>query len=224
MVSEREPTAEKQLLNLIEKPKAENIQQRTFRRKGLSLFSLGALKGRWSFFKKQSRNSSALKRRPLDIKRINNILKFAVFVLAVYLATSFTISGLKLEKMPEAAFKTTALEEMEIIEPSSLLKKRNYYLERVRIRDIFNPLPTVTEANGAAGQKRKDISKISEAAKDLKLVGISWSDNPDAMIEDTNRKKVFFLKNGEMLNDIKIQAIFKDRVVLSYQGEELLLR
>jgi type II secretory pathway component PulC len=56
-------------------------------------------------------------------------------------------------------------------------------------------------------------------------VGIAWSNDPDAMIEDTKTHRTFFLKKGQTIDEeIKVQAIFKDRVVLSYKGEEIELR
>ena len=223
MASEREPTPEKQLLNLIEKPKPSNIQQAIIRRKGFSLFSFGALKGRFSFFKKKTKDVLADKREPFDIKGINGILRFCVFILAVYFVTSFITSALNLEKEPALALKTKVFEQGITARTPSLLKKMSYYLEKVRARDIFNPLAKTTELDEAGGQGRS-ISKIAKAAKDLKLVGISWSDDPDVMLEDAKLKKVHFLKKGEMIGNIKIEAIFKDRVVLSCEGEELVLR
>jgi type II secretory pathway component PulC len=68
-------------------------------------------------------------------------------------------------------------------------------------------------------------SRIIEATQNLKLVGISWSNDPDVMIEDTQNHRTLFLKKGRLINnEIKVEAIFKDKVVLSYQGEEIELR
>ena len=101
----------------------------------------------------------------------------------------------------------------------SALKVASYYLEKIRARDIFK-----------IGSKKKEeeikvpSSKIIDATQNLKLVGISWSGDPDAMIEDTKALRTFFVKRGQMIGEVKVQAIFKDRVVLSYEGEELELR
>ena len=224
MAAEREPTPEKQLLNLIEEPKLSSIQQAAIKRGGFSLFSLGAFKGRFSFFEKNIKSLLSLKREPSDIKRINRLLRFCVFILVVYFVTSFIISTLNLEKEPVLVLKTEVSEQAEIAKLSSPLKKLSYYLEEVRTRDIFNPLPKIIEADGVGGRKRKVSAKIAEAAKDLKLTGISWSDDPDVFIEDIKSKRVYFLKKGEMIGKIKIEAIFRDKVVLSYEGEELTLR
>ena len=99
-------------------------------------------------------------------------------------------------------------------------KTAAYYFEKVAQRDIFKmgpkPLPT---------EKQKVVSPVvTEATKNLKLVGISWSDNPDAMIEDTQAKRTFFLKRGQKIGKMKIQAIFRDKVILSYEDEEVILK
>jgi type II secretory pathway component PulC len=66
---------------------------------------------------------------------------------------------------------------------------------------------------------------VVEATKHLRLVGISWSDDPDIMIEDTKTQRTLFLKKGKLIdNEIKVQAVFKDKVILSYNGEEIELR
>ena len=224
MVSEREPAPEKQLLNLIEKPEPGNIQKAVIRRTGFSFFSWGAFKGRISFFKKKTEGLLSLKREPLDIKRINSALYISVFILAVYFAASFTISAFNLEKRSRLNLKTRVFKQGAILKTASFLKKLSYYLEKVRVRDVFNPLLTVKEPDETTGGKLRSVSKITEAAGSLKLVGIAWRDDPDVLIEDTKLNKVYILKRGEKIGKVKIEAVFKDKVVLSYEGEELTLR
>ncbi|MCK4519859.1 MAG: hypothetical protein KAT96_01675 [Candidatus Omnitrophica bacterium] len=224
MVSERKPAPEKQLLNLIERPEPSNIQQTAIKRAGFSLFSWGTLKGRYSFFKKNIEVFLSFKREPLDIKRINEVLYFSVFILAVYFTTSFTISALNLEKRSTLNLKIKVAKQGAILTASSSLKKLSYYLEKARVRDIFNPLLTVKESGETTGEKRRPALKITEAARNLKLVGISWRDDPDVLIKDTKLNKVYILKKGEMIGKVKIETVFKDKVVLSYEGEELTLR
>ena len=67
-------------------------------------------------------------------------------------------------------------------------------------------------------------SKVADATQDLKLVGISWSNDPIAMIEDSKALRTFFVTRGQMIGEVRVQAIFKDKVVLSYGGEEIELR
>lgn len=224
MASEREPAPEKQLLNLIENPESGSVQQAVIRRAGFSLFSWGAFKGRFFFFKEKLKNLLSLRREPLDIKKINGILCLGIFILAVYFVTSFTVSLLSLEKNSNLSLKIKASNQDRILEAFSPLKKLAYYLEMVRGRNIFIPQTGETEIDEEGIRRLKQVSRISEKSEGLKLVGISWKDDPDVMIEDTKSKRVYFLKKGETINGIKIEAIFKDKVVLNYEGEELILR
>ncbi|MFC1624042.1 hypothetical protein ACFL28_01805 [Candidatus Omnitrophota bacterium] len=220
MVSERELTPEKQLLGLIEKPKSSKAAVR----KGLSLFSFGAFKGRLSFFVKNIRNLSTFKGEVVDIKGINSVLRFCVFVLAAYFATTFTVSALNLKKAPVVEVETKVSTQDETIKTPSPLKKLSFYVENIGERDIFSLIEKEEESDGVLGQAWKSNKKIAEAAKNLKLVGISWSRDPDAMIEDAGLGRVFIVKKGENIGIIKIEAIFKDKVVLGYEGEELELK
>lgn len=227
MVAEKEFTPEKQLLNLIEKPQPKDIYQAVIRRKGFSFFSLGAFKGRLSFFKKTWKGFLSGKKIPpmrLDIKRINKLLRFCVFILAVYFVSNFTILALNLEKSATLSLKTKVSKQDVTVKIPAPLKNVSYYLEIVRARDIFNPLTKAAKADEAGERGRRVDLKIAEAAKDLKLRGISWSSDPDAIIEDTRLNKSYFLKKGEIISGIKIEAIFKNKVVLSYEGEELELK
>jgi type II secretory pathway component PulC len=56
-------------------------------------------------------------------------------------------------------------------------------------------------------------------------VGISWSADPDVMIEDGKTQRTIFLKKGQLVdNEIRVEAVFKDKVILSYKGEEIELK
>jgi hypothetical protein len=49
----------------------------------------------------------------------------------------------------------------------------------------------------------------------LKLVGILWSDNPQAMVENTVDQKTLLLSVGDQVSRLTVKAITKDKVVLS---------
>jgi type II secretory pathway component PulC len=97
----------------------------------------------------------------------------------------------------------------------------------VRGRDIFNPLTEEKiEAVSMTDEQAVAKSKIAEAQETLTLVGIAVSKTgePDAMIKDIQLDKVYFLKRGEKIKDFTVEAIFKNSVVLSYEGQELILK
>jgi hypothetical protein len=226
----RHPPPEKQLLNLIEQGKqGKDIQPGTRARKFglLSLFSIGGLKGRYSFYKNKPHQSLDVQPGALNIKGLNRILELAVLGLAVYLISNFAIAARNLRQLPQLDIKVPTAAEQQTVEVPSLLKKLPYYLEVARARDMFNPVTKekIEEAQ-LTEEEIKAKSKIEETQAVLSLtgIGVSATGEPDAMIKDSERDKVYFLKRGDTVRDFKVEAIFKDSVVLSYEGKELILK
>jgi len=225
MEQERPHTPEKQLLKLIEDSQEEHLSRKEIQQKGLRLFSLAALKGRLSFLSEKLKGGLTLKRAPLDIGGINQILKWCLVGLSFYLGGSFLMAMSHVEKTPDFDLDRSR-PPVEIPEEISLLKKPSYYLEKPRSRDIFRfgEFNEMSQEEVAPPGGRSS-SKIEEAVTLLRLVGIGWSDDPDVMIEDTGIKQIYFLKRGQWIEGkIKVEAIFKDRVILSFEGEEAELR
>lgn len=228
MAPERPLTPEKQLLNLIENPKAKNANPlglSGMKQHSLSLLSLGAWLGRVSFSRERFKKwLNGLKRRQLDVKALNKALSVCVAILALYFAGTCALGIVNTKKLPVFKFEFSAKESGDVFQEGSFLKAASYYLEKVRQRDIFQLGPKKTEDTKEEAVQSGPSGEILEATQHLKLVGISWSNDPDAMLEDTKALKTFFVKRGQMIGDVRVQAIFKDKVVLSYRGEETELR
>ena len=144
-----------------------------------------------------------------------------IAVLAFYFAADLFFSVESFRKVPESKMKMQEIAQPPEVEDASFLKKAAaYYLEQVGKRNIFK-----MGRDPVKGVSKKVISvKLSELSKSLRLVGVSWSENPDVMIEDTRAMRTFFVKRGEMVGELRVEAIFKDRVILSYAGEEIELK
>ena len=215
------PTPEKQLLKLIEEPKAEVIAKETIKRKSFSLFSFGAFKGRIAFFKDSFKggfkfDGAALS---LDLKFINRILGAGAVVLIGYFIMTLVKSELLLKKLPDLTFEYQPSAGGSSLPEASMSKTLSYYLEKITSRNVFRvSTDTVVKTTE---EKKGPSSAIVEATKDFSLVGISWSDDPDAMIEDTKSQRTYFVKRGQLIGEIKVEAIYRDKVLLSYKGEEL---
>ena len=226
MAQDRSLTPEKQLLKIIESSKSgssRGVYAQSSRRHGMSWLNFGAWLGRISFFKvKLERFSNGLSLEQLDVKTTNRILGFAIFLLALYFTGSSIAAFLRLNQLPHLEANTPAAKtELSFPEPEGLKKSSSYYLDKVRERDIFS-----MGAKKAAQDKEPQgpSAKLLEIAANLKLVGISWSNDPDAMIEDIKNTKTYFVKRGDMVADTKVQAIFRDKVILSLSGEEIELK
>jgi hypothetical protein len=110
----------------------------------------------------------------------------------------------------------------DTIEP---LKEMSFYLQKVTSRNIFREGRREAKAAVSDGPAVDPDAEANAAIQGLSLVGISWSSNPDAIIEDKANSRTFFVKRGQMVGDVvKVEAIFKDHVVLSYEDKEFELR
>lgn len=224
MPDEHPSTPEKELLNFIEEKKAPaSLKARSSLRRGKSFLSFAGIRARFAYAAEKFKNIS-FKRLVVDIQAINTILLIAVIILAVGFVFDFTSSLLGMNNDIEEAFAVeqgaSSFQFGEVV----TLKNSSSYLEKARKRDIFK-IATEEPVMAAAVEKVPEKPKeILTKTKDLKLVGISWSNDPDAMIEDTRSKRTFFVKRGGYVNDVKVEAIFRDKVILSYEGEEVELK
>lgn len=224
-------TPERQLLNLIEEPQGQKtvFKSELIKRKGLSLFSPGAWLGRVSFFNLKFKDwfKPGAFRKP-DIKLVNSLLGLFAFLLGGYLIFAFSASSAALKK-GLSGIETGSSEANRAgtsAVKASILKAASYYLEKARGRDIFQMVSDEEPRSKAVVRSGPVSQRITELTKNLRLVGISWSADPDVMIEDTNTQRTFFLKKGQIIESInvKVEAVFKDKVVLTYEGEEAELR
>ena len=109
------------------------------------------------------------------------------------------------------------------------LKPLADYLKVVEKRSLFLPAPLPKPEKPVVQKEPPPLQKppppdplkiLRERVKSLKLVGISWGERPTAMIEDTVTKETSFIRVGEVINEVEVKAILKDRAILSYGGAE----
>ncbi len=142
------------------------------------------------------------------------------------------MSIIKLKEIPE--FVTKGSRSSAKI-PESVLSNRRIsdYLEGPRSRNIFRfgDLPEVEEkqkevVSEVAPPEEEVYTKAELLVQNLSLVGIGWSDDPDVMISNVESGKTYFLKRGQRISGlIKVEAIFQDKVILTYDnGKEMELR
>lgn len=218
-------TPEKQLLNLIEKPMSRgSLNAAAIKYHGLSWLSMGGLRGRFAFLKNKFKIFDLKSLRQLDIRLLNKILKFSLAALVTCFIVNLSLSTTNLKKELNFEIKVEKLAEAGgAAKTSSILKSASYYLDRAKEKDIFRK--GMKKIMTAAGVTKTPSQRIMEATANYRLVGISWSENPDVMIEDTKTQRTFFLKRGQVIeNDIMLKDVFKDRVILGFAGEEVELR
>ncbi|MEA3346857.1 MAG: hypothetical protein U9Q21_02070 [Candidatus Auribacterota bacterium] len=231
MAQKRPFTPEKQLLKLIEDQNTagdSKAKLKKIRPHRIGIFSLGWWISRFSFLKER------LKRWPIrrktvqpDVKTINRALALLVFVLliySIYFVNNQYTSIINLKKLPRLDIESEGGEPLKESSTvlSSLREAVSYYLEKAGDRDIFKMgMKPAAEAKEVTGEPS---SRVIQATQDLGLVGISWSGDPDAMVEDKKALKTFFVKEGDMIGKVKVEAIFRDKLILSFEGERTELK
>ncbi|MBN3040985.1 MAG: hypothetical protein JW867_07640 [Candidatus Omnitrophica bacterium] len=228
MTEEKKSTPESELLKFIEDKQVQpRIKARATAQKGKSFVSLGGAKGRASFFKASFKNFS-IKKIAFNVKILNFLLLIILALLAVLMVYDILSSILGMKGEVAGAFEVDKRpQDFQLFQDLGELENKSHYLEKARKRDIFKIVSKASLVSVDPGsEKGPDIGPkpIVLKMQNLKLVGISWSNDPDAMIEDTQMKKTFFLKRGDLFNELKVEAIFKNKVILSYLGEEAELK
>ena len=151
----------------------------------------------------------------LNLKTLNLLLLAGVIFLAVRFVTIVSTS---VKKLGTVNFSVTQEPARADMKDKSALGGLADYLAKVKKRNIFemgmNKKPENLIEAGPS-------SKAVEATQNLRLVGISWSDSPDAMIEDIKSLKTFFVKKDQMIGEVKVETITKEKVILRY-GQELI--
>ena len=155
--------------------------------------------------------------KALTIKNLNRLLILGALICLVVLGFQI-MSGFSLLRS-HSNFEVSsrgASSPVSLFSPE--IKSLSYYLDQINARNVFRPYEgKVTE--GPAGLSKK-FSKF-------KLVGIAWLDLPETatvMIENTESKETFFLQKGEKLDDVTVKTIYTDRVVFSYENEEITIK
>ncbi len=224
---EKSVTPEKQLLNLIEDPKAEKLNQRKIRQISFNFFTLDALRGRFSFLGERIKLNLTPGRIALDLKGVNAILKVVTGILSLGVVWAVVNTVINLDRLPDFGLETSRTANGSERLPDQP-RKIDSYLERVRERNVFQFGGVAVPVVAVEPDPQEEVmppSLADDLAKNIRLVGIGWSDEPDVMIEDTVTKKVYFLKRGDWIDGkIKISAILQDRVILSLDDREMELK
>lgn len=101
------------------------------------------------------------------------------------------------------------------------LRSLGDYLAGVLQRDPFTGLAPLSAARTPAPTARH---RLEEIAKGLVVVGIDRGPNPVALVEDTQAERTSVFKAGDSIHGATVKEITQEGVLLSYEGQEYLLR
>jgi hypothetical protein len=102
------------------------------------------------------------------------------------------------------------------------------YVQEIKGRNMFAlTASTSTTTQAATPQETKDQaiqSVLQDLITNYKVVGIIWSEVPQAIIEDVPGGRTFTVNRGSMVKVARVKDILKDRVILSYDDKDIELR
>ncbi len=155
-----------------------------------------------------------------EIKLINYVLQACILILLVYLVSTVTFYKTDFTRKLNSIFQPKPASAKSGSGDNSLLKETGYYLNKAKTRDIF-AMGAVPELE-VKETKKEETEELMAITANLKVVGISWSENPDVIIEDTKLKTTYFLRTGQIFKEsLKVREILKDKVILLYNESEI---
>ena len=153
-------------------------------------------------------------------KTVNTTLAIAlvcITIIVIYVAISersrvAVIAG-RVSKIPAGPVRTKAIETF---------KPMSFYLSELEKREIFQPASTAKSLKEAAPEKVA-LDKLKVMAADFTLQGISWGQNPKAMVKSAKEDKMYFLGEGQTIGvtGVKMKAIYRNKIVVSYEEAEM---
>ena len=158
-------------------------------------------------------------RNQLNVRTLNFVLFFAASFITLYYVNSIFLSLARINNIDLEKFVKKQDGILSPAKDAPALNPLAFYMEGMKKRDIFRMGDKISQADADAIS-----SQAAEAARTLKLVGISWSDSPDVMIEDTRISKTYFVKKGQLVGELIVEEIYKDKVVLRLGAETFELR
>ncbi|MBI3602295.1 MAG: hypothetical protein HY209_05320 [Candidatus Omnitrophica bacterium] len=155
-----------------------------------------------------------------SIAELNRILWIATAVCAVILIVELYWGFFLLNKKMDFSEEVkTSSHQQETNLPQ--VKDVKYYIDSLGNRNIFKPYD-IELGKAAVGEPN-----LARLLSKYKLVGVAWLDLPESasiMVEDTRTKATHFLKTGEQLEGVTVKTIYTDRVVFSYENEEITIK
>ena len=207
-------SSDEKLLKLIEGSVAAK-QQRRF---GMAIPSAAGLKINKFSFKKP--DFKQLLKFRFDLSALNKITFGAAAVLTLVFFYNL-ISGSK-KVNADLFFASSRLKD--VVPAESQTDKKGFlsaaeYLSGIERRNIFLA-PGQKPAEEIKAKEMQTV-KIEEMLKDLKLVGIIWSDNPEAIIESALDGRTSLVKKGDSAGSskAKVKEVTRNSVVLEIESE-----
>ncbi len=205
-------TPEEKLLRIIESP---GEAPRNLPRARMDIHTSGLFLKTWLA---HSRNRF---KKTITLRAVNQAILALCALTTLYLVFDF-LMGMPNSSMIQRLEKTAKKAgvgniSIEALNPLSL------YLNEVSQHNIFS-LPEPPPVEEAVTQQPAVSETLKNMVQTFRVVGIIWSDVPQVMIEDSKEGRTYSLTRGSLLKGVRVKDILRDRVILSYDNQEIELR
>lgn len=94
----------------------------------------------------------------------------------------------------------------------------SYYQDIIGKRALFKVASSLEQKD------KKDAAKTivsSELLNNYSLKGVMGGDNPQAIIEDKKSKQTYFLSQGQLLGEFKVDEVQEGKVIFDINGQKM---
>ena len=158
------------------------------------------------------------------MKKNNSIIYMVIgiLVIGIFMVVEFIRGYARLNSVPKFTLGEGNDEIVEQLKFFDIKNKEDYYNVLVA-RNIFNP----AEEKKKFVEQEKDISEVAQLLNNFKMVGFYWTPDEQekyAMIEDSASQLTYYLKEGDDFMSFKVEKVDTDKVIMSFDDEEITLR
>jgi len=169
------------------------------------------------------RVSKAVNKKTFNIglKQINPLLILVVICSIGYLVYQIQ-QGMQLLETEVVVEPNNHFSSSDVVLSIPRAKSVEFYLSQLDQRNIFVPYE-----EKVAGEAVASSDGLAVRMAKYKLVGVAWLDLPESasiMLEDSESGLTHFLREGEKIEDVTVKTIYVDRVVFSYENEEIVFK
>ena len=205
-------TPEEKLLKIIENPQTSKEMASRPASKGAGV----SVKPPAGFLKRL--NIEADISKYLTLRTANRGMVVLCVIATVIFITSYVTLGSSLNKRYDKVAEEATMSDISAKKIFIPEERFSEIVQAAKARNMFTALPISAAAQAAAPVE------VVQTITNLKLVGILWSDSPQAMIEDSQEKKTYLVGGGEQIGQFKVDSIARNKVVLSREGQTWELR
>jgi len=169
------------------------------------------------------------KSQRVDLRGINVIFSFILVVLIIVIIYYTSNKKYSIEAITKAVSKIN----LQSVKKKTMdaIKPIDFYLDQIRSRDFFKKfaLPVeikkveISEEDQDAIVLEESQDELTKIVEDLKVSGISFGVRPRVMIRSEAEQEMYFLRQGQAIGKTGaiIKEIFRDKVIISYNGAEM---